>query len=70
MAKDDSAIQNQKVFITLESVLNLQLDYAKAVVAKGAASESQSDTIKAHHRARVETFAEVIKTLKLPIRLQ
>lgn len=68
MVKDNSAVRNQKVFVSLESVLNLQHDYGRAVDAFDATGTSES--LKTHNRARVAAYEEIIKTLQLPIRLQ
>jgi hypothetical protein len=68
MAKDE-AVRNQKVFVRLDGVLNLQLDYAQAVVAYGVErnKDKQDSSLRDFYRGRVVTYEEVIKTLQLPV---
>lgn len=71
MAKDE-AIRNQKVFVRLGAVLDLQLDYAQAVVAYGVEhnKEKEDSSLRDFYRGRVTAFQEVIKTLELPISIK
>lgn len=63
-------VRNQKVFVKLESVLNLQHDYARAVDVFEQAGTGTGETLKTHNRARVGAYEEIIKTLELPIRIK
>lgn len=71
MAKDE-AIRNQKVFVRLDGVLNLQLDYAQAVVTYGVErdKDKEDSSLRDFYRGRVTTYEEVIKTLDLPISIK
>ncbi len=68
MSKDDS-IRNQKVFVRLDGVLSLQLDYAQAVVTYGVErnANKEDSSLRDFYRGRVTAFEEVIKTLQLPV---
>lgn len=70
MAKD-SAVQNQKVFVQLESVMKLQQKYLHHIdtfrEAKGKSNIDQH--LVSNIRTRVAMYDEVIRTLDLPIDL-
>lgn len=63
MAKDQ-AIQNQKVFVRLDNVLDLQRRFQRA---KEWHEKADSDIAKAVWKARKEAFEEVIAVLQLPM---
>lgn len=60
----DKSVQNQKVFVRLESVLILQRRYSRAVTAL---SEATTPEAKAAWGARVTAFEEAVAVLELPI---
>lgn len=67
MAKDE-AIRNQKVFIRMDRVLELQRHYTfVARNAKGCADRPNSDGVKLQAVARLQAVEKVIELLELPI---
>lgn len=61
----DKSVQNQKVFVKLESILALQRRYSRALTAQ---TQTTSEIAAASWNARVAAFEEVVALLELPIR--
>jgi hypothetical protein len=62
----DKSVQNQKVFVTLAAVLQLQTHYQQIVAYQGAAIGDCENDCRAAEREVVE---QVIRTLGLPIEI-
>lgn len=62
----DNSIQNQKVFVKLAAVLQLQVQYKEILAYQGEAVGDCENDCRAAERAAVE---RVIKTLELPIEI-
>ena len=63
MAKDE-AIRNQKVFVRLDNVMDLQRRYERA---KTGYDKAVGDLAQSVWKARKEAFEEVIAVLQLPM---
>lgn len=63
----DKATRNQKVFVALSAVLELQSQYHRAVQDLKTLPESTEEWIRSLRRQRVNAYEQVIRTLELPI---
>lgn len=61
----DKSVQNQKVFVKLEAVLDLQRRYSRTAIGEQGAT---GEIAKASWRGRLAAFEEIIALLELPIR--
>lgn len=67
MAKDE-AIQNQKVFVRMDAVLELQRYYTFVVRnVKNTEGRDGSDRVRQHAMGRKEAIEKTIQILELPI---
>jgi len=62
----DNSIQNQKVFVKLAAVLQLQAHYKEVLAYQGNAAGDCENDCRAAEREAIE---KVIRTLELPIEI-
>lgn len=69
MDNDKKAVGNQKVFVQLKDVMDLQKEYLNAVTAYEAskAATAADAGLRGIHRTRVQTYERVIRLLGLPL---
>lgn len=63
---NDKTIKEQKVYVRLADVLELQDQYHQTMTYKDSVRD-KADTIRVGAGARLETFERIIKMLGLPI---
>jgi len=64
----DKSVQNQKVFVTLQSILQFQSDYLQVV--KNAETPAAAASVQYDAEGRRHAYESIILTLGLPIQIQ